>query len=158
MKQHTNVTMRSLRCYHRIQILCFNHHFIPIRSRNVLTNCTFCDYSQIQAVGTHPSEKKALIIRSPRGLMASSGIRWKSSRLSEVRTQQACINKSASHRRNNGLRRIEMLTLFVLEASLEMVLTSFQFKEGKLLKWFWRKSKLLKLCVLELHLAMISPD
>lgn len=90
---------------------------------------------KFRPVGTHPSEKKALIIRSPRGLMASSGIRWKSSRLSEARTEQACINKSASHRRNNCLR-IEMLALFVLEASLEMVLTSFQFKEGKLLKWF----------------------
>lgn len=30
---------------------------------------------------THPSGKKALMIRSPSGLMASSGIRWKSSRL-----------------------------------------------------------------------------
>lgn len=30
---------------------------------------------------THPSGKKALMIRSPNGLMASSGIRWKSSRL-----------------------------------------------------------------------------
>ena len=30
---------------------------------------------------THPSGKKALMILSPRGLMANSGIRWKSSRL-----------------------------------------------------------------------------
>lgn len=122
----------------------------------LLTYCTFCVYSQTQAVGTHPSEKKALIIRSPRGLMASSGIRWKSSRLSKARIQQVRINKSASHRRKNCLRRIEMLTLLVLEVSLEMELTSFQFMEGKLLNWFWRKNKLLKLYTLELPLTMIS--
>lgn len=68
--------------------------------------------------------------------MASSGIRWKSSRLSKARIQQVRINKSASHRRKNCLRRIEMLTLLVLEVSLEMELTSFQFMEGKLLNWF----------------------
>lgn len=47
--------------------------------------------SQTQFVETHPSGKKALIILSPSGLMASSGIRWKSSRLSKARTQQVSL-------------------------------------------------------------------
>lgn len=51
-------------------------------------NYKFCACSQIQTIGTHPSGKKALIILSPSGLIASSGIRWKSSRLSKARTQE----------------------------------------------------------------------
>lgn len=57
----------------------------------LLMNYKFCACSEIQSVGTHPSGKKALIILSPSGLMASSGIRWKSSRLSKARTQEVCI-------------------------------------------------------------------